>query len=184
MPRISTTRASVSGLIRPAIGLAVGETLDILLGPDIQHTSTDSAPNRFLSATRPYGFGTFNQAGLRTGRDIQAFRRPGQRGRASTRITERSSRQTLATSPPYSIFARRSRRRPSPEAHLIRCRCRRILSSSCGRARKKSSATFRSMKRRRLEARAQRDTSTHSAMPETQRCSPRPSFAFRSSISS
>ena len=63
-------------LVRPAIGLAVGETLDILLGPDIQHTSTDSAPNRFLSATRPYGFGTFNQAGLRLGATYKLFAVP------------------------------------------------------------------------------------------------------------
>jgi len=54
-------------LFRPSAGWAVGQSLDFSLGPVIQHSSTDSLPNRFLSAARPYGFGSFNEAGLRAG---------------------------------------------------------------------------------------------------------------------
>jgi hypothetical protein len=54
-------------LFRPAIALAIGQHADISFGPELQHSSTDSVQNRYLSTARPYGFGTFNQAGLRFG---------------------------------------------------------------------------------------------------------------------
>lgn len=54
-------------LFRPTVGWAVGQSLDFSLGPVIQHSSTDDLPNRFLTATKPYGAGSFNEAGLRAG---------------------------------------------------------------------------------------------------------------------
>ncbi|MEP6493532.1 MAG: hypothetical protein ABJF01_12685 [bacterium] len=51
-------------LFHPTIAVALGQNGDVSFGPEIQHSTTDSLPNRFVSATRPYGFGTFNQAGL------------------------------------------------------------------------------------------------------------------------
>jgi hypothetical protein len=51
-------------LFRPAVAMTVAEGFDLSLGPEIQRSTTDSLPNRYLSAARPYGFGTFNQAGL------------------------------------------------------------------------------------------------------------------------
>lgn len=54
-------------MARPALALAVGSRLDLTLGPVIQHSQTDSLPNHYLSATRPYGFGSFNQAALQFG---------------------------------------------------------------------------------------------------------------------
>jgi hypothetical protein len=54
-------------LLHPAIALAVGSRMDISLGPVIQHSVTDGLRSPFLSATRPYGVGTFNQAGLQLG---------------------------------------------------------------------------------------------------------------------
>ena len=63
-------------LLRPAVALAIGEKLDVWLGPEIQHASTDSTPNRFLSVNLPYGFGTFNQAGLRLGATYKLFAVP------------------------------------------------------------------------------------------------------------
>jgi hypothetical protein len=54
-------------VFHPAIALAVGSSADISLGPVIQHSVTDDARSPYLSATRPYGVGTFNQAGLQLG---------------------------------------------------------------------------------------------------------------------
>jgi hypothetical protein len=63
-------------LVRPTVALAIGEKLDVSLGPEIQRSSTDSTPNRFLSANRPYGFGTVNQAGLRLDATYKLFAAP------------------------------------------------------------------------------------------------------------
>jgi hypothetical protein len=52
-------------LVHPAIALALGATTDLKLGPVLQYSVTDSTPNRFVSATQPYGSGTFGEAGLR-----------------------------------------------------------------------------------------------------------------------
>ncbi|HVT40574.1 MAG TPA: hypothetical protein VHE78_16140 [Gemmatimonadaceae bacterium] len=49
----------------PALSLVPG--VELSLGPFIQYSVTDSAPGRFLSSTRPYGFGHFGQAGLQVG---------------------------------------------------------------------------------------------------------------------
>ena len=54
-------------LFHPAVALALGPRSDLFLGPMIQHSSTDSIPDRFISENRPYGFGDFGQAGLRLG---------------------------------------------------------------------------------------------------------------------
>ncbi len=51
--------------LHPSVGIALGARGDISVGPVVQYTSTDSVPGRFISATRPYGFGGFGQAGLR-----------------------------------------------------------------------------------------------------------------------
>ena len=63
-------------LVRPAVGLAIGENLDVSLGPEFQRSTSDSIPNRFLSANRPYGFGTFNQVGLRAGARLELRAKP------------------------------------------------------------------------------------------------------------
>jgi hypothetical protein len=52
-------------LLQPAIALALGPTTDLSFGPVLQYSVTDSTPNRFVSATRPYGSGQFGEAGLR-----------------------------------------------------------------------------------------------------------------------
>jgi hypothetical protein len=50
--------------LRPAIGLAINPVSDVSLGPVVRYTATDSANNRFISTTGPYGFSHFGQAGL------------------------------------------------------------------------------------------------------------------------
>jgi hypothetical protein len=57
----------IQWLLHPAMALALGSKADISLGPVIQHSVTDDARSPYLSATRPYGDGTFNQAGLQLG---------------------------------------------------------------------------------------------------------------------
>jgi hypothetical protein len=52
-------------LVQPAIALALGESTDLQFGPVLQYSVTDSTPNRYVSATRPYGSGAFGEAGLR-----------------------------------------------------------------------------------------------------------------------
>jgi hypothetical protein len=54
-------------MIHPAIALALGSRADVSLGPVIQHSTTDNARISYLSATRPYGFGTFDQVGMQFG---------------------------------------------------------------------------------------------------------------------
>jgi hypothetical protein len=54
-------------LLTPAAGLTLGAGTELSLGPMIQYSQTDSTPNRFISATTPYGFGSFGQVGLRLG---------------------------------------------------------------------------------------------------------------------
>lgn len=51
-------------MFHPAVALALGSTTDISLGPVIQHSVSDSGRSPYLAASRPYGFGSFNQAGL------------------------------------------------------------------------------------------------------------------------
>ena len=53
-------------------------SLDLSLGPVIQHSSTDSLANRFLSANKPYGSGAFNEAGLRAGAHYEVRSSPEQ----------------------------------------------------------------------------------------------------------
>ena len=54
-------------LFQPAVALAVGPTTDLSFGPVFQYSVVDSTPGEFVSATRPYGFGRFGEAGLRIG---------------------------------------------------------------------------------------------------------------------
>ena len=54
-------------LLQPAVARSLGIRSDVSLGPVVQYSITDSAPDRFLSFDRPYGFGHFGQAGLRLG---------------------------------------------------------------------------------------------------------------------
>jgi hypothetical protein len=51
-------------LLHPAMAVAVGANTDISIGPVVQHGVTDSARSRFVSDTRTYGSGTFDQAGV------------------------------------------------------------------------------------------------------------------------
>lgn len=52
-------------LFQPAVALALGPTTDLSFGPVLQYSVIDSTLDRFVSATRPYGFGRFGEAGLR-----------------------------------------------------------------------------------------------------------------------
>ena len=52
-------------LFRPAVGFAFRPASDIRFGPVLQHSISDSVPNRLISAVRPYGFGAFTQLGAR-----------------------------------------------------------------------------------------------------------------------
>jgi hypothetical protein len=54
-------------MFHPAIALAVGSRTDLSLGPVIQHSVTDSTRSPYLAANRPYGVGTFDQAGVQLG---------------------------------------------------------------------------------------------------------------------
>lgn len=51
-------------MVNPSIGLALGSWTDITLGPVLQYTTTDSTRSPLLKKDHPYGFGTFEQAGL------------------------------------------------------------------------------------------------------------------------
>jgi hypothetical protein len=51
----------------PAAVLDVGRRSALSLGPVIQYTVSDSAADRFVTVTQPYGYGQFGQAGLRLG---------------------------------------------------------------------------------------------------------------------
>jgi hypothetical protein len=51
-------------MLHPAVALAFGSTTDIALGPVLQHSVSDSARSPYVSSTRPYGAGTFNQVGM------------------------------------------------------------------------------------------------------------------------
>ena len=53
--------------VRPALARSLGTSTDLTLGPVFQYTVTDSVPSRLVSATRPYGFGTFGQLGMELG---------------------------------------------------------------------------------------------------------------------
>jgi len=54
-------------LLQPALALALGTRSDLTFGPVLQYSTTDSVADSFTSASRPYGFGRFGQAGLRLG---------------------------------------------------------------------------------------------------------------------
>lgn len=49
----------------PAAALSFGPESDVLIGPIVRHTTTDSVANRFISQERPHGFDSFGQAGIR-----------------------------------------------------------------------------------------------------------------------
>jgi hypothetical protein len=52
-------------LLYPAAGLTLGPKSELSLGPVLQYSETDSTPNRYIATVRPYGFGSFGQAGMR-----------------------------------------------------------------------------------------------------------------------
>ena len=55
-------------MFHPGVALALGRRdSDITFGPVVQYALADSTPGSFISEERPYGFGTFGQAGLRLG---------------------------------------------------------------------------------------------------------------------
>ena len=64
-------------MFRPAVAIAIGSTTDISLGPVIQHSVSDSARSPYLSVARPYGFGSFTQAGMRLGARYEWQAEPG-----------------------------------------------------------------------------------------------------------
>jgi hypothetical protein len=69
-PNASFTSAEVrqkQWQLHPAIALSLGSRSDLTFGPLIQYSTTDSVAGRIISASRPYGFGNFGQAGLRLG---------------------------------------------------------------------------------------------------------------------
>jgi hypothetical protein len=49
----------------PAIALAIGQRMDLSIGPVIQHSVTDRARSPYLAATGSYGIGSFDQAGVK-----------------------------------------------------------------------------------------------------------------------
>ncbi len=65
-------------LLNPAVGLSLGSWTDISLGPVVQHSVVDSARSPFLAETRPYGFGTFDQAGLMLNAKYERVPAPGE----------------------------------------------------------------------------------------------------------
>lgn len=50
--------------LNPTVGLAIAPWTDITFGPVLQHSVTDSARSPLLASVHPYGFGSFDQAGL------------------------------------------------------------------------------------------------------------------------
>ncbi len=65
-------------LLNPAVGLSLGSWTDISLGPVVQHSVVDSARSSFLAQTRPYGFGTFDQAGVMMNAKYERVPAPGE----------------------------------------------------------------------------------------------------------
>jgi hypothetical protein len=51
-------------LFHPAVALAIGSTTNVSLGPVIQRSVSDDARGPYLAVTRPYGVGSFSQAGM------------------------------------------------------------------------------------------------------------------------
>jgi hypothetical protein len=54
-------------MLHPAAAFSIGSTTDISVGPVIEHSFVDGARSPYLATVRPYGFGSFNQAGMQTG---------------------------------------------------------------------------------------------------------------------
>jgi hypothetical protein len=52
-------------LLQAAVARSLGRRSDLSLGPVAQYSISDSSLDRYLSTTRPYGFGSFGQAGVR-----------------------------------------------------------------------------------------------------------------------
>lgn len=49
---------------QPSLGWALSPVTEFTMGPVFKYTTTDSTPNRLVSAIRPYGFRQFGQAGF------------------------------------------------------------------------------------------------------------------------
>jgi len=54
-------------MIHPALAFALGPRSDIAVGPIFKSSATDDIPGSYLSETKPYGSGDFNEAGVRLG---------------------------------------------------------------------------------------------------------------------
>ena len=55
-------------MFQPSLALALGRReSDITFGPIVQYAKTDDVPGRLISDERPYGVGSFGQAGVRLG---------------------------------------------------------------------------------------------------------------------
>ena len=54
-------------MFHPAVAFSFGNGSDLTIGPVLQYAVTENAPNRFLSTLKPYGIGTFSQAGIQAG---------------------------------------------------------------------------------------------------------------------
>jgi hypothetical protein len=48
-----------------SVGWSLGPKSDLRVGPLVKYVVTDDTPGRFITSTRPYGFGEFGEAGLR-----------------------------------------------------------------------------------------------------------------------
>ena len=54
-------------MVHPAVAFSFGSISNLSIGPVFQNSITESASNRFLSTLKPYGVGTFSQAGIQVG---------------------------------------------------------------------------------------------------------------------
>ena len=61
---------------RPGVGFTFAPGSDVSVGPVIRHTTTDSTSDNFISTDRPYGFGTFSQAGVQLALKFDSRPRP------------------------------------------------------------------------------------------------------------
>ena len=51
-------------MLHPAIAMTIGPNTDVSFGPVIQHSVTDTVRSAYLSSAKPYGTGSFDQAGV------------------------------------------------------------------------------------------------------------------------
>ena len=54
-------------MVHPAVAFSFGSGSELSIGPVFQNSVTENEPNRYLSTLKPYGVGTFSQAGIQVG---------------------------------------------------------------------------------------------------------------------